>query len=203
MIHNGIIQDLRLKTQDKIQNASSDIGQNKIIQIVSIGELTKNKGFEYGLRAISLLKDEYKEFKYKILSFGGEERNNLLKLMLDLNLDYFVDLLICNEDHREYLSSADIYLLPSIKEGLPYVLLEAGLYGLPSVASDTGGVKEIIKNNQNGLLVETKDIYEMKEAILKLIKDRNLRYRLGEKAQENIINNFDLKEMINKTKQLY
>ncbi len=189
--------------QEGIRNTNQDTGQNEIVKIVSIGELTKNKGFDYGLRAISLLKDEFQDFKYTIVSFGGEERNNLLKLILDLDLDYYVDLLICDENHQNYLKEAQIYFLPSIKEGLPYVLLEAGLLSLPAVVTDTGGVKEIIKNNQTGLLVENKNIYEMKEALLKLIKDKSLRRKLGEKAKENIENNFNIKNMLENIKEIY
>ncbi len=97
----------------------------------------------------------------------------------------------------------DIYFMPSIKEGLPYVLLEAGLYSLPIVASDTGGINEIIENYKNGFLLKVKDVNGFVLAIERLIKDKDLREEFGKNIREKIEKDFDIKDMIRYTKDIY
>lgn len=205
MIHNGIDSSSAKATEDKSDSAllRRDKQENKIIQIISVGELTKNKGFEYALRAISLLKEDFQDFRYTIYSFGGEERWALEKLILYFNLSEYVDLFITNEEHTVPLKESDIFFLASLKEGLPYVLLEAGLNSLAVVASDTGGVREIVENNQNGLLVENKDIFGFKQALFKLIQDKSLRISLGEKNRAIVLEKFNIETMLEQTEAVY
>lgn len=177
--------------------------QGETVNIVSIGELHKNKGFIYALEAINLLRYKLQNFKYTIFSFGGDEERRINKMISDLNLQDFVELLISKEKADDKLNNFDIYLLPSIKEGLPYVLLEAGLNYLPIIASDTGGVNEIVENYKNGLLVKPKDVHALEMALEKLISDKNLRQDFGKKGREIIENNFDLENMIAKTTSFY
>ena len=194
VIHNGIeIKDLSL----------SENKEKKKVNIVSIGELHKNKGFEYAIKSINLLKDKVQNFKYTILSFGGEEENHLRYLIKDLNLDNFIELKINRENNAEMLKDFDIYFMPSIKEGLPYVLLEAGLNSLPIIASDTGGIKEIVENNKNGFLFLPKDINAFSMGLERLIIDENLRINFGKISKEKIEKGFDIKDMFRNTKNLY
>lgn len=194
-IHNGI--DLNSKIN------SDCIKEKGITRIVSIGELHKNKGFEYALRAINELKEKAKDFRYTILSFGGDERHALEKIIIDLNLENYVDILIEEEASSGKLGEFDIYFMPSIKEGLPYVLLEAGLYGLPIVASDTGGICEIVENYKNGFLIKTKDVNGFELALEKLICDERLRREMGDNAKWKIESEFNLDTMIGRTMEVY
>ena len=134
-IHNGI--DIK-----EYENINNNINNKKIIKenenkdkikIISIGELHKNKGFTFALKAISLLKKEIINFSYTIFSFGGDEYENLKKKILDLELQDYVFLQILNEPANKKLKDFDIYFLSSIKEGLPFVLLEAGINDLAIV----------------------------------------------------------------------
>jgi glycosyltransferase involved in cell wall biosynthesis len=93
--------------------------------------------------------------------------------------------------------------MPSIKEGLPYVLLEAGLNSLPIVASDTGGINEIVENNKNGFLFFPKDINAFAMGLEKLISDENLRKQFGVESKKKIVESFDINKMIDKTEDLY
>lgn len=193
-IHNGIDTDLDIKKEDNDTN---------IVKIVSIGELHKNKGFYYALLTINQLKEKIKDFKYVIYSFGGDEKSGLEKMLLDLNLDNYVDILIIKEAANKYLQNFDIYFMPSIKEGLPYVLLEAGLNGLPIVASDTGGINEIVDNYKNGFLIKPKDINGFELALERLILDKSLRKEFGEYSRDKILNKFSIENMIQNTFCLY
>ncbi|MFO0743490.1 MAG: glycosyltransferase family 4 protein [Candidatus Paceibacterota bacterium] len=193
VIHNGI------EIKDFIKKEEAE----DFVRIVSIGELHKNKGFEYAIKAINILKDRIQNFKYTILSFGGEEENNLKSLIRDLHLENFVEIDINKNNHSEMLKDFDIYFMPSVKEGLPYVLLEAGTHFLPVVASDTGGVNEIIENNKNGFLFLSKDINAFALGLEKLIRDKDLRKVFAQENCKVIIEKFDILKMIENTNSLY
>lgn len=195
-VHNGI------NLNEFINSIPKEKDEN-IVQIVSIGELHKNKGFEYGLKTISLLRNKIQNFKYTIFSFGGDEKENLEKMIKDLDLENFVELKINREKHSEFLKEADIYFMPSLKEGLPYVLLEAGLNSLPLVASDTGGINEVVENYKNGFLIQPKDVNGFELALEKLIEGKELRERLGREAKIKIETNFSLEKMLKETKGVY
>ena len=194
-IHNGI----EIKNIQKDEN----LEENQKVKIVSIGELHKNKGFEYGVETINILKNRIQNFSYTIFSFGGDEKEKLEKLIKEKNLENFVELKINNENHSGKLKDFDIYFMPSIKEGLPYVLLEAGLNHLPIVASDTGGIDEIVENYKNGFLISLKDINGFELALEKLILDKKLRQDFGKEARKKIENSFDIKDMFIKTEEIY
>ena len=102
-----------------------------------------------------------------------------------------------------YLKAFDIFVLPSLKEGLPYTLLEAGLAGLPVIASNVGGIPEIIENNKTGLLASAANIYEIARAIKKLIEDKNLSENLAKNLRQKIISEFSFKKTIKKTLNVY
>lgn len=196
IVHNGI--DLKESANELSQKDNSDI-----VKIISIAELHKNKGLEYGLKTISLLKNKIQNFKYTIFSFGGDEEEKIKEMIKELNLENFVELKISQGNHHLFLKDADIYFMPSLKEGLPYALLEAGNNSLPVVASDTGGISEIIENYKNGFLIQVKDVNAFELALEKLIQDKNLREEFGRKAKEKIIREFDLKKMLQETEKVY
>lgn len=196
IVHNGI--DLKGSASELSQKNNGDV-----IKIISIAELHKNKGLEYGLKTISLLRNKIQNFQYSIFSFGGDEENKLKEMIKELNLENFVELKISQENHHLFLRDADIYFMPSLKEGLPYVLLEAGSNYLPVVASDTGGISEIIENYKNGFLIQVKDTNAFELALEKLIQDKNLREEFGRQAKEKIMREFDLEKMLQKTEKVY
>ncbi len=106
----------------------------KTVRIVSIAELTKNKGLRYGIEAIAELTKRGLDCIYVIAS-DGEDHDRLTTLARELGVSDRVFLSGFVPDAARYLSGFDVYLLPSIKEGMPYVLIEASLAGLQIVAT--------------------------------------------------------------------
>ena len=139
----------------------------------TIGEETKNKGHKYLIEACKNIPN--------------------VKLNIISNIS----------DASKYLKNFDIFVLPSIKEGLPYVILEAGLAGLPVIASNIGGIPEIIENEKEGLLVSNANSEELTIAIKKLIDDKTLRENLAKKLNEKIKKEFSLEKMIKETMEAY
>ena len=109
----------------------------------------------------------------------------------------------------EYLNAAsllyafDIFLLPSLKEGLPYALLEAGVAGLPVIATNVGGVPEIIEDMKSGIIIKEKRPKEIEEALKFLIDHPEKRKEFGEQLQKTVVQNFTLERMVKETVALY
>ena len=105
-------------------------------------------------------------------------------------------------DGSSYLKAFDIFLLPSIKEGLPYALLEAGTAELPTIATNVGGIPEIITDMESGIIIRSKSSRELKEAMRFMIGYKE-RGRFGKALGQKISSDFNLKSMIEKTKEIY
>ena len=139
----------------------------------TIGEPTKNKGQKYLIEASK----NFPNIKLNIIS----------------NIP----------DASKYLKNFDIFVLPSLKEGLPYAILEAGLAGLPVIASNVSGIPEIIENGKEGLLVAPANPEELANAIKKLIADKTLRENLAKNLHEKIQREFSLEKMLKETISQY
>src|SRR3989344_3531371 len=120
-------------------NQMSTESSNNILWIGTISELHKNKGLEYTISAVSKI-----NIPFVLFIIGeGEERKNLENLIEKHNLENKVFLVGFLDNANQYLKAFDIFTLTSIKEGLPYTILEAGLAGLTGVASSVGGIPRI------------------------------------------------------------
>ena len=101
-----------------------------------------------------------------------------------------------------YLKAFDIFVLPSLKEGLPYTLLEAGLAGLPVVATKTGGIPEIISHDE-GFLAEPADADDLAEKIEEIIDNPEKGKLLATNLWHKIVGEFSLEKMLNATLAAY
>lgn len=107
------------------------------------------------------------------------------------------------DDMPEVLSQAHVVCLPSYREGLPKVLLEAMACGRPIVTTDAPGCREAVRHEDNGLLVPVKDAAALAEAIQRLIEDPALRRRLGARGRERAVAEFSQERVIDETLALY
>jgi glycosyltransferase involved in cell wall biosynthesis len=107
-------------------------------------------------------------------------------------------------DHAaEYLKAFNIFVLPSLKEGLPYAILEAGCASLPVVATTVGGIPEIIEDMRSGVLVQPKNIRELSHALSFMIEHPDERRRYGSALKERIAQNFSVQKMVDSVAELY
>jgi len=166
--------------------------------IVTISELHKNKGLEYLIKGISKLKDKPIVF----IIGDGEERNNLEILIGKLGLEKNIYLMGFLEEAATYLKAFDIFTLTSIKEGLPFVLLEAGLAELPVLASKIPGITDVL-DNKTGVLVEKENPDEIAQKLQELFADKRKTAKLGRNIREKVNNTFSFKRTLEKTISLY
>ena len=97
----------------------------------------------------------------------------------------------------------DILVLPSLEEPFGNVLLEAGICGKVVVASNVGGIPEMVQNGQTGYLIAKEDIDELVDSILRLIDNPLLRKKMGEFARENVLKKFNMQDKIHQMQEIY
>jgi len=138
-----------------------------------------------------------------VLIGDGILRPYLNSLIKNLNLEENIVLTGWRTDIPRMLSVIDVFVLTSLWEGLPITALEAMASGNPVLATDTGGIKEVIEEGVNGYLVPPKSIERMSVKLSDLLKDNNLRKRIGENARNNLNSDFTIDNMVGKNKRLY
>ncbi len=176
----------------------------KTFWIGTISELHKNKGLEYAIRGVAKLKSLRPDFSFVFVIIGeGEERKYLEKLIKELRLEQVVFLAGYIENAPSLLSAFDIFLLSSTTEALAFVVLEAGMAKLPVVASGVGGVPEIIKDMESGILVRPKNSEEIAKALEFLISHKERSEDFGKKLKDTVKKNFSLKKMLAETVAVY
>ncbi len=171
------------------------------VWIGAIAELVRNKGLAFAVGALAHM--EKSDTPAFIVIGEGDERRNLTEAISTAKLDSSFVLAGFVSDARELLSAFDIFALPSVKEGLPYTLLEAGLARLPVVASDIPGIEDIIEHGVTGLLVPSHDPEALARALTRLKNYGPLRVRLGSALYEKVSAHFSPEIMLAGTIALY
>lgn len=177
------------------------VPKQNTIQIGTVAELTTNKNLQFAIDAVHRhnLSNTGTHIVYTIIG-AGELKKPLLSYIKENDIDH-VTLAGAVSDARKYLKAFDVFLLPSLKEGMPYALLEAAAAELPLIASDVGGVSELIRTTDNGLLISPTDPDSLDRA-LKTITNATQRRRLGAAAYERS-KFFTLTKMLERTIQVY
>lgn len=195
LIHNGVSHFV-LADHNTLRQ---ELGiRNTITAIVGVGELHPNKNWS---QAISVMPTLPATVHLYIIG-AGEERAKLESLVTTLAVSDRVHFLGHMKDAARFLPAFNILILPSKKEGLPYVILEAGVASLPVVASDLPGIQEIIETGEHGLLTQL-DSEEFSTALQMLVRDTGMQRRLGDALHARVMDHFTLKEMVEKTFHLY
>jgi len=163
-----------------------------------VGRLSREKGHRYLFSAIQAMDDVI------LLVVGnGPLEAKLRRLAENLHIREKVVFVGFKPDVSDYLAATDIFVLPSLTEGLPLALLEAMAAGKPVVASDVGGIPTVIGDKKEGLLVRPKDPVALKEAITVLINDKDLAKRLTANAMELAGRRFSVEKMAKSYEETY
>ena len=179
----------------------SEPGQEGFRIVGTIGRLHVQKGQSYFLDAAANVLKKHRRVMFHIVGEGGL-RANLEDQIRSLQIQDHVKLLGARTDAAELLAGMDIFVLPSLWEGLPIVLLEAMAAGKPIVVSAVDGVKEVI-TGEEALLVPARDPESLANAILRLLNDSALACELGERAFRKVKSEYNIETMVKKVEELY
>lgn len=173
------VQSIEFVPKDMAQKALS-LKKADLLHIGTVAELTHNKNILFAIKAIHEFNQQTdSKFHYTVIG-GGEDEQMLLSYIKENKIDC-VSLVGRMQNARRYLNAFDIFLLPSLKEGMPYALLEAAAAGLPLIASDRGGISEVINNTEAGVLIDPTDATKLQTA-LETMSDEGVRRSFGEEA---------------------
>lgn len=173
-------------------------------EVLFVGSLYPLKGVEYLIRSIKYVAREEKKIKLRIVGEGPEKRRlkllvNKLKLKNNVHFEGFVPY----DRIMRYYQNCDVFCFPTLGEPFGKAILEAMACGKPVIASNIGGPAEIVENEKTGYLVNPMDVKSMAERILRLIKDRKLREKMGRNARRRVLDKFSLDKISEEYYRLY
>lgn len=201
-VHNGIACTVVLPTQQEARSLLQDVTGIDIPQnkpwVITVAEFTKNKNLHTLISAFTSVPDAI-----LIVIGDGELAQELKSHTESLRLHdrvFFVGFV----PHADtYLTAADVFVLPSRKEGLPYAILEAGHAAVPVVASNVGGIPEMIVQNETGILIDPHNPDTLKEGIITLTQNPEKAKELAANLKNKVEQEFSIEQMLEETIALY
>ena len=180
------------------------IKADKKVRFLFVGRLEEQKGCRDLIQATKILIAKTQNFVMLIVG-DGSQRAILKNLTEENNLGNYVTFLGSVEDEklRELYCTSDVFILPSIWEGLPVTLLEAWSAKLPVIVTNVGAIRDICVDERNGLIVRPKDPEGIADAMLRMIEDEELRMRLAKNGAELVKQKFSLETVVMSTLELY
>jgi len=203
LVYNGIDMDkFSPPSFENRQKAKLKIGLGSGPVVGILARLSDVKGHRYLIEAMKDILPIYPQARLLIAGEGKMEKE-LRKLTEDFGIKANVIFVTNTIDTREVLSAIDFFVMPSLNEGLGMALMEAMSMGLTVIGSSVGGIKTLIKDKENGLLVNPKDPRGISQAIISLISDSKKALDLGRNAHKYMVNNFSRDKMVFNTEQIY
>jgi len=178
------------------------INRSDELSIIFVGRVSLDKGCDYLLKACKIMVAQGKGFKVFLIGDGDIDyfRYMGIKLGIEARLVFTG----FQREFSDFLSKSDIFVLPSRGEGLPISVLEAMAHGLPIIATNVGGIPELIEEGKNGFLVPPGDEISLANAIMKMIElGSKGRYIMGLKNKEKIETQFSSRKMVNSYLHIY
>lgn len=177
---------------------------HKGVRLLAVGRLALEKRFDRFIHLIDSLRKLHELDVTGLIVGDGPERDNLQKLARELHLGPNVlEFKGMVADTRDAYRNADIFVLTSDYEGTPNVALEAMASGLPVISSRVGGVSDLITHGENGYLFDAGDDDSMLNTLVELVRNAELRRRVGGQARESVLNKYALNRLPVYLKDLY
>lgn len=203
VINNGI-DPQKFDPQNKFHHVRTElgIGANDVV-FLFLARFTNHKQPLTLIRAFSKIEKDFPEAK--LLMVGeGDQRKEGEQLVSQLQLEQRVVFSNFRNDVPAVLAAADVYVLPSLWEGLPIGLLEAMAMEKAVIGTNVDGTREVLEHNVNGILAETTQrVDDLARAMAGLAANQSKRQELGKKARQSILTNYDVVQMTRQTETLY
>ena len=201
-IHNGIDSVCSVDEKDT-SGLKKELGIPINYSVMgTIAQFSEKKGLGYLIKSASILLEHRKDINFLLVGKGALKEE--LKILC-VNLKVEKNVIFAGErsDIPEILSLIDIFVLPSIREGLPLAVLEAMDCGKAIIATNVGGIPEVIKDGVSGILVSPKDPEALHSAMNELLDDRGKMEKMGYEGKKICGKNFSSKAMVDRVEELY
>jgi glycosyltransferase involved in cell wall biosynthesis len=168
-------------------------GGNAVVELLCVGRLSSAKAQMLLVQSCAALRDEGLAFKLTMVG-DGPDRQRIEKAITRLGLERQIHLTgaLNQEAVRAHFARADIFVLPSLAEGIPVVLMEAMSSGVPCISTPVNGIPELIQHDHTGLLAIPGDVESLTLQLTRLILDPQLRRSLAEAGHAKVLADFDL-----------
>ena len=173
-------------------------------KLLYTGRLSVEKGLPILFESLKLLKNQ--DYDYELTLVGdGEDRAYLEQLASEMDIgERLIFTGFAGQDEvRKHLLESDIFILPSFAEGVPVSLMEAMSSGIPVISTYVGGIAELIKSEETGLLVSPSDPIQLRDAIARYIDDYDLRDKVSRQGREKVVTDFNIDNEVDKLAQLF
>jgi len=203
VINNGIdIDRFQAAALKPKADMKKKLGLNDFPVVGIIARLSDVKGHKYLIEAMSRVLEKYPHTNLLIVG-EGKMQKELTAQVFGLGISQNVFFVPEISDTAEALSAMDIFVMPSLQEGLGLALMEAMASSLAVIGSNIGGIKTLIQDGLNGLLVEPAHVMGLEQAILTLLNNPDKRFELGQEARKYIQSNFPQEKMVLETEKEY
>jgi glycosyltransferase involved in cell wall biosynthesis len=200
-VHEGI--DVHRVQAEPVANIHAEFWLPTHAPIVgTVAALSQEKGHRHLIDAAALVVREVPDARFVILG-EGDQRPALERQIKELHLDKHVVLPGFRADILSFMRAFDVFVMPSLSEGLGTSLLDAMASAKPVVASNTGGIPEVVAHSETGFLVPPRDHHALAMAIVRLLKDSGLRERMGGAGLERVQRMFSAARMVERTLEVY
>ena len=172
--------------------------------ILTLSGMRPIKGLEYLIRAMPLVLKENPNTRLLITCKGDEYEDYIRNLVMEIGMEDDVDFIgfVKGKEKNALINICDVFCMPSLYESFGIAILDVMHYGTAVVASDTGGIPEIIENGKNGILCRPKDHMQIAKSINALLEDEKLNGRIG-RAGESSVHRFDIGRISNEYISVY
>jgi len=201
VVLKNLIEDKKLEIKRSKEDVKAEL--NIPFNAVMMGTVSSLYWIKNQKILIDALIELNKGNLFLIIIGDGPIKNNLKEYAQKLGVTDKVRFTGWRNDVADMLNALDIFVLPSVSEGLPISLLEAMSIGLPCIASRVGGIKEVIKDGITGLLVSPRDLGDLTIALKQVINNRNFGLELGLAARRYAMDNFKPSIYVDKVIGLY
>jgi len=170
--------------------------------IGTVGRISKEKGHKYFLEASKMVLKDFPVAKFLIVG-EGELRSELEQFAEEIGIADNVIFTGYYKNLSEVLAAIDLFVIPSLTESLPLVVLEAMAAGKPVISTDVGGIPEVVIHGKTGLLVGPRKSVEMANSITLLLKNSEVMFDLAKNGRQLVYDEFSEKRFVGKTESLY
>ena len=194
VVKNGIVLDHN--SVNPIEPEELFQVRSESLKLLAVGRLVPLKGFDILIKAVADVVIQGLTNLLVLIIGEGKDRHRLEELITSLNVGKYIKLLGLRNDVMDVMQICDLFVIPSLYEGLSIAMIEAMACGLPIIASDAPGLGSQIKNEKNGLLFPVNDYKALAKQIIRLGSDNDLRAALADGAFQSFETDYDMRRNI-------